>query len=50
VGEDEIDLDKGHISWRSPLGRSLLSKRCGDTILLRRPNGEVELTILSVRY
>jgi transcription elongation factor GreB len=50
VGEDEIDLDKGHISWRSPLGRSLLSKRSGDAFLLRRPSGEVELTILSVRY
>ena len=50
MGEDEIDLDKGHISWRSPLGKSLLKKRAGDTVLLRRPNGEVELTIVSVRY
>ena len=50
VGEDEIDLDKGLISWRSPLGRSLLKKRSGDVILLRRPSGEVELTITSVRY
>lgn len=50
VGEDEIDLDRGHISWRSPLGRSLLKKRQGDTVLLRRPSGEVELTIVSVRY
>ncbi|HEY1693230.1 MAG TPA: transcription elongation factor GreB [Polyangiaceae bacterium] len=50
VGEDEIDLDKGHISWRSPLGRTLLKKRAGDTVLLRKPNGEVELTLLSVRY
>jgi transcription elongation factor GreB len=50
VGEDEIDLDKGHISWRSPLGRTLLKKRAGDTVLLRKPSGEVELTLLSVRY
>jgi transcription elongation factor GreB len=50
VGEDEIDLDRGHISWRSPLGRSLLAKRPGDTVLLRKPSGEVELTIVSVRY
>jgi len=50
VGEDEIDLDRGHISWRSPLGRSLLKKRSGDTVLLRKPSGEVELTIVSVRY
>jgi transcription elongation factor GreB len=38
------------ISWRSPLGRILLKKRAGDTVTLRRPSGEVELTILSVRY
>jgi transcription elongation factor GreB len=50
VGEDEIDLDRGHISWRSPLGRSLLKRRAGDTIVFRRPSGEVELTVVSVRY
>ncbi len=50
VGEDEIDLDKGHISWRSPLGRLLLSKRSGDSLLLRRPSGEIELTILNIHY
>ena len=50
VGEDEIDLGKGHVSWRSPIGRVLLKKKPGDTVVLRRPNGEVELTLLSVRY
>ena len=50
VGEDEIDLEKGDISWRSPLARTLLKKDEGDTVIFRRPNGEVELTILSVRY
>ncbi|HSQ61568.1 MAG TPA: transcription elongation factor GreB [Polyangiaceae bacterium] len=50
VGEDEIDLDKGHISWRSPLGRALLKKEEGDAIVLQRPSGRAELTIVSVRY
>jgi transcription elongation factor GreB len=50
VGEDEIDLDRGHISWRSPLGRVLLKRRAGDAVLFRRPSGEVELTIVRVRY
>jgi transcription elongation factor GreB len=50
VGQDEIDLGKGHISWRSPLGRALLKRREGDTVLLRKPSGEVELTVLAVRY
>src|SRR5208283_1005725 len=43
VGQDEIDLGKGHISWRSPLGRALLKRREGDTVVLRRPSGEVLL-------
>ena len=50
VGEDEIDLDVGRISWRSPLGRALLGKKEDDTIVFRKPSGEVELTILTVRY
>jgi transcription elongation factor GreB len=50
VGQDEIDLDKGHVSWRSPLGRALLKRAVGETIVLRKPNGEVELTIVGVRY
>jgi transcription elongation factor GreB len=50
VGEDEIDTDKKHISWRSPVGRALLGKRAGEVVLVRRPAGETELTILAVRY
>jgi transcription elongation factor GreB len=50
VGEDEIDLAARRISWRSPLGRALLGKKEDDTVVFRKPSGEVELTILSVRY
>jgi transcription elongation factor GreB len=50
VGEDEIDLTARRISWRSPLGRALLGKKEDDTVVFRKPSGEVELTILSVRY
>jgi transcription elongation factor GreB len=50
VGVDEIDLGLGHISWRSPLGRVLLNKKEGDTVVFRKPSGEAELTIVSVRY
>ena len=50
VGEEEIDLARAHISWRSPLGKTLLRKRSGDTVLLVRPSGEVELTIVSIHY
>jgi transcription elongation factor GreB len=50
VGEDEIDLKKGDVSWRSPIGRALLKRREGDTVVLKRPSGDVELTVISVRY
>ncbi|WP_437785851.1 transcription elongation factor GreB [Sorangium sp. So ce1097] len=50
VGEDEIDSASGRISWRSPVGRSLLGKRAGDVITVRRPAGEAEMEIISVRY
>jgi transcription elongation factor GreB len=50
VGEDEIDSHAGHISWRSPVGRTLLGRRAGDVILVKRPAGEMEMEILAVRY
>ena len=50
VGEDEIDLKRNRISWRSPLGRALLGKKVDDSIVFRKPSGEVEMTLLSVRY
>jgi transcription elongation factor GreB len=50
VGEDEIDLALGWVSYKSPVGRALLGKSEGDTVRLVRPSGEVELTINGVRY
>ncbi|HEY8077428.1 MAG TPA: transcription elongation factor GreB [Labilithrix sp.] len=50
VGEDEIDLTRGRISYKSPLARTLMKKREGETVLFRKPSGEIELTILAVRY
>jgi transcription elongation factor GreB len=50
VGEDEIDTPKGRISYKSPLARVLFKKKEGDTVLFRKPAGEIELTILSIRY
>ena len=50
VGQDEIDLDRGHISYKSPLARTLLKRKQGETILFRKPAGEVELTIVSIQY
>ncbi len=50
VGEDESDPKVGKVSWRSPIGRSLLKKRVGDEAIVKRPAGDLELEILAVRY
>lgn len=50
VGEDEIDTARGRISYKSPLARVLFKKREGDSVLFRKPAGEVELTIVAIRY
>ena len=50
VGLDEIDLDRGHISWRSPLARALMKSGPGDRVVLRAPGITEQLQILEVRY
>lgn len=49
VGEDEIDLTQGWISWVSPVGRALLSARVGDLVTLRtiQPHQEFEILAIS---
>ena len=49
VGPDEIEA-RGTVSVESPLGRSLLGKRRGDEVTVRRPRGEVDLVVRSIRY
>ncbi|MBW2497550.1 MAG: transcription elongation factor GreB [Deltaproteobacteria bacterium] len=50
VGPDEFDAKQGRISVDSPVGRALMGKRIGDEVMVRRPRGEVELTVLAVEY
>ena len=50
VGEDEIDGALGFVSYKSPVGRALIGKSLGDAITVRRPSGDVELSIVAVRY
>jgi transcription elongation factor GreB len=49
VGVDEIDLDKNHISWLSPLARALMSRRVGDRVSFKSPAGQEQLEITSIR-
>jgi len=50
VGIDEIDLDRNHISWVSPLGRALMKSAPGDCVVLQAPGGTEYLTVLEVCY
>ena len=50
VGVDEIDLERQHISWMSPLARALLKSKEGETVVLRAPGGTEALEIVEVRY
>jgi transcription elongation factor GreB len=50
VGIDEADASKGHISWVSPLARTLLKARADDAVMLRLPDGVEELIVVEVIY
>ncbi len=39
VGVDEVDLNRNHISWVSPLGCALMKSAAGDRVVLHAPGG-----------
>jgi transcription elongation factor GreB len=50
VGIDEADLDKGQVSWISPVARALHKAREGDTVELRTPHGPEAIEVVEIRY
>jgi transcription elongation factor GreB len=50
VGTDEVDLNRNHISFVSPLGRALMKSAAGDEVVLQAPGGTEYLTVLEVCY
>ena len=50
VGLDEVDLERHHISWVSPLARALMKCGPGDVVVLRAPGRTQQLHVLDVRY
>jgi transcription elongation GreA/GreB family factor len=50
VGDDEADVAVGKISWGSPLARSLIGAKVGETVKWRRPAGDTEVEIVAVEY
>ena len=50
VGIDEADVDKGQVSWVSPIARALLKARVGDTVDIRTPMGPETIEVVSIAY
>ncbi|HLZ11778.1 MAG TPA: transcription elongation factor GreB [Candidatus Acidoferrum sp.] len=50
VGIDEVDLDRGYISWRSPLANALMKASRGDRVELRAPSKTESLEIVEIEY
>ncbi len=50
VGIDEVDPDRGRVSWISPIARALLKAHEGDVVDLRTPHGIEPIEIVEIRY
>lgn len=50
VGVDEFAVTLGKISWQSPLAQALMKKSVGDTTIVKRPKGDVEVTIVKIEF
>lgn len=49
VGVDEVDVERGMVSWLSPIARALREAKVGDIVTLRTPRGEEELEVVRIR-
>ena len=50
VGQDEADIAKNLIFFRSPIGKALIGKNKGEMIAVKTPSGERNFEILDVEY
>ncbi len=50
VGQDEIDPQRGWISWQSPMARALLSAKVGDCVQVETPKGRQEYEVVQISY
>lgn len=48
VGPDEFDASGEKITLQSPLGRSLLGRKQGESVKIQSPKGEITYTILAL--
>ncbi len=50
VGEDEININEGKISWKSPVAKALLGKKIDDEVLLVKPKSQSVLLITKIQF
>ena len=50
VGQDEADISKNLIFFKSPIGKSLIGKNKGDIVSVNTPSGERNFEIKNVEY
>jgi transcription elongation factor GreB len=50
VGVDEIDLDRGWVSWLSPIARALMKAKLGQHVRFKFPSGEKSLEIVRIAH
>jgi transcription elongation factor GreB len=50
VGTDEIDLPNRKISVKSPVAQALIGKKVGETTVVMRPKGAIEVTVTKIWY
>ena len=50
VGEDEADLTKNFIYFKSPVGKALIGKNKKDLVTVTTPSGEKKFEIVEVKY
>ena len=50
VGDDEAEIEKGLLSYRSPVAKSLIGKEKGDFVTVTTPKGEKNYEIKKITY
>lgn len=50
VGSEESDKAEGKISFSSPLGKALIGKEEGDTVIVKAPKGDIEYEVESFEF
>ena len=50
VGQDEADIKKNLIFFKSPIGKALIGKDSGEMVTVKTPSGEKNFEILEVEY